>query len=92
MVSGLTPAKVFTFAGHSDKTGADIYDAITILCENGATVTVSGVASIPGCCKVIENRLIGSEGILAYCGKVRLATLCTWSPACPHAPNVLHAG
>lgn len=71
MVSGLTPTKVFTFAGHSQNTGADIYDAITILCDNGATVTVSGVATIPGCCKVIENRLVGTEGMLAYCGKVK---------------------
>merc|ERR1712029_824397 len=69
MVSGLTPASVFSFNGLSRKTPADMYDAVSILCTNGATVSVSGVASIPGTSKVIENRLVGTEGILSYCGR-----------------------
>jgi predicted dehydrogenase len=68
MVSGLTPAKVFSFNGKGTETPADMYDSCSILCTNGATVTVSGVAAIPGDDKIIENRLIGTEGILSYCG------------------------
>ena len=45
-----------------------MFDAVSILCSNGATVTVSGVAAIPGDNKVIENRIVGTEGYLTYCG------------------------
>eukprot|EP01047_Picozoa_sp_COSAG01_P076234 COSAG01_NODE_13324_length_1601_cov_1.193742_1_plen_194_part_00 len=68
MVSGLTPAKVFSFNGKGTKTPADMFDAASILCTNGATISVSGVAAIPGNDKIIENRLVGTEGILSYCG------------------------
>eukprot|EP01043_Picozoa_sp_COSAG02_P030048 COSAG02_NODE_1900_length_10458_cov_4.285838_4_plen_394_part_00 len=68
MVSGLTPAKVFSFNGKGTETPADMYDSCSILCTNGATVTVSGVAAIPGDDKIIENRLVGTEGVLSYCG------------------------
>ncbi|KAK3270921.1 hypothetical protein CYMTET_20705 [Cymbomonas tetramitiformis] len=69
MVSGLTPTSVFAFAKGSEITGADMYDAVTILCTNGATVSVSGVAAIPGTSKHIDNRIIGSEGMISYCGR-----------------------
>ena len=68
MVSGLTPEKVFSFNGKGSKTRADMFDACSILCTNGATVSVSGVAAIPGDDKIIEIRLIGTEGTLSYCG------------------------
>jgi predicted dehydrogenase len=68
MVSGLTPAKVFSFAGKGTATAADMFDSVSILCTNGATVSVSGVAAIPGDNKVIDNRLVGTEGMLAYGG------------------------
>ena len=68
MVSGLTPARVFSFNGKGTETPADMYDSCSILCTNGATVSVSGVAAIPGNDKIIENRLVGTEGILSYCG------------------------
>ena len=60
MVTGLTPAEVFSFNGKGTRTQADMYDACSILCTNGATVSVSGVASIPGDNKIIDNRLVGS--------------------------------
>ena len=68
MVSGLTPEKVFSFNGKGSKTAADMFDACSVLCTNGATVSVSGVAAIPGDDKIIDNRLIGTEGALSYCG------------------------
>ena len=68
MVSGLTPSQVFSFNGKGSKTQADMFDACSILCTNGATVSVSGVAAIPGDDKIIENRLVGTAGILSYCG------------------------
>merc|ERR1711933_293686 len=68
MVSGLVPETVFTFMGKSDKSGADVYDAVTIRCTNGATVTASGIASIPGNAKHVQNRLVGTQGMLSYCG------------------------
>lgn len=39
MVSGLTPSKVFTFNGKSQFTQADMFNACSILCTNGATVS-----------------------------------------------------
>jgi predicted dehydrogenase len=68
MVSSLTPTKVFSFNGKSSTTPADMYDSVSILCSNGATVSVSGVASIPGNDKIIDCRLVGTEGTLSYCG------------------------
>ena len=60
--------QVFSFNGIGRRTKADMFDAVSILCSNGATVTVSGVAAIPGDNKVIENRLVGTDGYLTFCG------------------------
>lgn len=68
MVSGLKPESVFCFMGKSDKTSADVYDAATITCTNGATVSVSAVGVIPGKAKWVQNRLFGLEGTLTYNG------------------------
>ena len=46
-VSGLEPVKVFSFMGLSEASGADIYDAGTVLCANGALISVTGVATLP---------------------------------------------
>ena len=50
--------QVFSFNGKGDVTPADMFDAVSILCTNGATVSASGVAAIPGNDKIIENRLV----------------------------------
>ena len=68
MVSGLTPEKVFSFNGKGTNTAADMYDACAIRCVGGATVSVSGVAKLPGNDKHIEQRLIGDDGALTYIG------------------------
>jgi len=68
MVSGLTPKEVFAYMGKSDATGADVYDSASILCTNGATISVSCVGDIPGKRKYVQNRMFGSEGMLSYCG------------------------
>lgn len=39
MVSGLTPSQVFTFNGLSKASGSDMFNACSILCTNGATVS-----------------------------------------------------
>lgn len=80
LVSGLEPQTVFAFTGKSDKSGADIFDAVTILCTNGATVSLSGAATIPGGSKIVQNRLIGSEGMLSYCGSYPIDE----GPSCSH--------
>lgn len=69
MVSQLTPAEVFSFHGKATKTNADMFDACSILCTNGATVSFSGSGSYPGNDKQIENRFIGDLGALTYCGR-----------------------
>jgi len=68
MVSGLTPLSVFAFNGKGDKTEADMFNAVSILCTNGATVSVSGCAAYPGKDKVVEHRMIGTLGVLTYTG------------------------
>lgn len=72
MVSGLKPKRLYASMGKSDKTGADVFDSATILCTNGATVTVSGVGVIPGKSKYVENRLFGLNGMLTYSGSFEI--------------------
>jgi predicted dehydrogenase len=72
MVSGLKPKEVFAFLGPSDTTGADVFDSATILCTNGATVSVSGVGTIPGKSKLAQNRLFGTEGMMSYNGSYEI--------------------
>jgi predicted dehydrogenase len=68
MVSGLKPVEVFAFMGKGSKSDADVYDSASILCSNGATVSVSACGIIPGKKKYVQNRLFGTEGMLSYCG------------------------
>jgi len=72
-VSGLTPQSVFACMGHSDITGADLFDSGIIRCTNGATINVQGVAALPfesydKTSKQIDNKIFGSEGMLMYSG------------------------
>jgi predicted dehydrogenase len=71
-VTGLTPKSVFANMHFSKRSGADLYDSATILCTNGATVSVQGVATLPGknpvASKQITNQVFGSEGFIEYSG------------------------
>lgn len=72
MVSGLRPVRVSCNMVYSSRTGADLYDSATMQCEGGATLSVEGVASLPGAnpvsSKQIENRIFGTEGFVQYSG------------------------
>jgi len=72
MVSGLKPKEVFAFMGKAQKTEADVYDSASILCENGATVSVSAIGIIPGKNKLTQNRLFGLDGMLSYSGSYEI--------------------
>ena len=47
-VTGLKPAEAFCFMGLSDSSGADLSDAASVRCTNGATISISGTALVPG--------------------------------------------
>ena len=49
--------------------GADLYDAVTITCTNGATISATGVGACPDKgFKVVGNWLFGTAGMLSYSG------------------------
>ena len=53
----------------SAATGADLYDAVTITCTNGATISATGVGACPDKgFKVVGNWLFGTAGMLSYSG------------------------
>jgi hypothetical protein len=68
--TGLTPYCVYASVQFSeDTTGADMYESITITCEDGATINVSGVGGIPDAgFKVVGNWIFGTQGMLDYSG------------------------
>eukprot|EP00746_Dinoflagellata_sp_MGD_P040119 gnl/MRDRNA2_/MRDRNA2_19681_c0_seq1.p1 gnl/MRDRNA2_/MRDRNA2_19681_c0~~gnl/MRDRNA2_/MRDRNA2_19681_c0_seq1.p1 ORF type:complete len:340 (+),score=69.06 gnl/MRDRNA2_/MRDRNA2_19681_c0_seq1:57-1076(+) len=72
MVTGLSPVSVFCHMGFSTQSGADLYDSASVKCSNGGTISVQGVASMPGAAlksgKLIENKIFGTEGCLFYSG------------------------
>lgn len=70
MVSRLKPAKVFAFANYSQTSSADIIDSVTIKGDGNETLTLSGVATLPGSSKIIETHIVGDKGMLSYCGSV----------------------
>ena len=43
-VTGLTPLRVYAVCGKSKTSGADIHDALTITCTNGATISATGAS------------------------------------------------
>jgi predicted dehydrogenase len=71
-VTALQPERVACMMTFSPLTGADLYDAATVRCTDGATLCVSGAATVPGqnpgTAKQIENRVYGDEGLLEYSG------------------------
>eukprot|EP00931_Biecheleriopsis_adriatica_P038840 TRINITY_DN22213_c0_g1_i1.p1 TRINITY_DN22213_c0_g1~~TRINITY_DN22213_c0_g1_i1.p1 ORF type:complete len:389 (-),score=54.60 TRINITY_DN22213_c0_g1_i1:49-1215(-) len=68
LVTGLTPKSVFCHMSYSDKSGADVYDSATIRCTNGATISVQGAGDIAGPCKKVDNKILGTEGMLIFSG------------------------
>jgi len=71
-VTGLKPKEVFAFMTYSEKSSADMYDAAVVRCTNGATISIQGVATMPGqnpeTSKQIDNKVFGTEGFLTYSG------------------------
>jgi predicted dehydrogenase len=44
----LSPVTAFASMGRSERSGADLHDAAVVVCEGGATISISGSASVPG--------------------------------------------
>ncbi|WEX12255.1 Gfo/Idh/MocA family oxidoreductase [Chelativorans sp. AA-79] len=62
----LDPASVFARAGTSP-TGVDYYDAAVVQMENGATMTLSGAATLPNPRRFqLDIRIFGEDGVLLY--------------------------
>lgn len=70
LVTKLDPVSVFCMMGFSEITGADIYNSATIRFSNGATMVLSGAATVTPSPqnKQIDNKLFGTEGMLTYSG------------------------
>jgi len=68
MVTDLQPTSVFAFASHSKTSGADIWNSVVLQCKNGANVSLSAIADIPYSSKMIDFRLVGTEGMLTFGG------------------------
>ena len=65
-VSGLEPASAFCLAGTS-AAGVDYYDAAALRMTNGATMTLSGAATVPKQCGFqMDIRLFGTEGMILF--------------------------
>ncbi len=75
----LIPTRVFCSMTNSDRTGADISHAATIICNNGATTfSLSGTSLLPGnahsdppVAKRIMIKIFGSKGAVIYQGNDR---------------------
>ena len=77
-VENLVPDKVFCHMTKSSKTGADVSHAATVICENGATFSLSGTSLLPGNAhshppvgKRVEIKIFGTQGALIYRGDDR---------------------
>ncbi len=65
-VSGLTFESVYCIAGQS-KTGVDFYDAAVARATNGATVSLSGSATVPKHIGMhMDIRIYGTEGMIVF--------------------------
>ncbi|EJK45287.1 hypothetical protein THAOC_36102, partial [Thalassiosira oceanica] len=71
----LEPDRVFCGMTHSEKTGADVSHSSTVLCKNGAVLSLSGTSLLPGNAhsdppvgKRVEIKIYGSKGSLVYAG------------------------
>jgi len=74
-VTRLEPSAAFAIMGVSESSGADLHDSAVVRCEGGASVSISGSATVPGDAhgahpvgKHIEVRVFGAGGMLSYCG------------------------
>mmetsp|Transcript_19791 Transcript_19791/g.29034 ORF Transcript_19791/g.29034 Transcript_19791/m.29034 type:complete len:398 (+) Transcript_19791:463-1656(+) len=79
-VSGntLCPKRVFCAMNHSERTGADVSHAATIICDDGITFSMSGTSLLPGNAhsdppvgKSIRIKIFGTEGAIFYTGDDR---------------------
>jgi len=77
-VENLIPSKVFCHMTKSEKTGADVSHAATVICSNGATFSLSGTSLLPGNAhsdppvgKRIEIKIFGTKGAVIYRGDDR---------------------
>ena len=74
-VADLRFESVFCMDGKS-KTGVDFYDAAVARATNGATVSLSGSATVPKQCGMhMDIRIFGTEGMIAFdceAGRARL--------------------
>eukprot|EP00985_Skeletonema_marinoi_P006678 scaffold2901_cov99-Skeletonema_marinoi.AAC.7 len=77
-VENLVPSKVFCHMTKSDKTGADVSHAATVICSNDATFSLSGTSLLPGnahsdppVAKRIEIKIFGTKGAVIYRGDDR---------------------
>lgn len=65
-VTGLQPQSAFCMDGKSP-TGVDYYDAACLRFSNGATMALSGSATVPKQCGFqMDVRIFGSEGMLLF--------------------------
>ncbi len=65
-VTGLAPEAVYCMAGKSSA-GVDYFDAATVRMTNGATMALSGSATVPKRCGFqLDIRLFGTEGMLLF--------------------------
>jgi predicted dehydrogenase len=65
-VADVMPESVFAIAGKSP-TGVDYYDAAVVRMGNGATMALSGAATVPKHCGFqMDIRIFGSQGMLLF--------------------------
>jgi predicted dehydrogenase len=65
-VADVVPESVFAMAGKSPA-GVDYYDAAVVHMANGATMALSGAATVPKHCGFqMDIRIFGSEGMLLF--------------------------
>ncbi len=65
-VAEVVPESVFAMAGKSP-TGVDYYDAAVVRMANGATMALSGAATVPKHCGFqMDIRIFGSDGMLLF--------------------------
>lgn len=74
----LVPKRVFCAMTKSELTGADVSHAATVICNNGATFSLSGTSLLPGNAhsdppvgKRIKIKIFGTKGALFFSGNDR---------------------
>jgi hypothetical protein len=72
----LIPHRVYCAMTTSERTGADVSHAATVVCKNGATFSLSGTSLLPGNAhsdppvgKRIKIKIFGTKGALVYSGE-----------------------